>query len=143
MSRKRHITLDDLPESYKEQARRKLGLATGQPKAKQTDTPSKVIKRNKRTPNKTESDYNNRELNGKGMYEAVTLHLAGGSRYTPDYMTVDENGRIDFHEVKGSYRFHSHGRARTAFLECVVAFPMFGFTWAKREKDGSYIIEVH
>ena len=62
-------------------------------------------------------------------YEAITFHLAGGSRYTPDWIWWS-NGKIYAAEVKGSYRLHSHGRARTAFRECVAQFSTFVFWWA-------------
>ena len=86
------------------------------------------------TPNKTEAEYNRLYLGGRGRYEAVTLKLAGGSRYTPDWMMVGADGTVELHEVKGSYRFGSQGRALTAFRECVAAFPCFRFVWAVRGK---------
>jgi hypothetical protein len=43
--------------------------------------------------------------------------------------------------VKGSYRFGSHGRAATAFRECVAAFPEFDFVWAVRNADGSWSVQ--
>lgn len=93
--------------------------------------------RKQKGPNKTESRYNSDILQGNGMYEAITLRLPGGSRYTPDWVTVGDNGRIILHEVKGSYRFPSHGRALTAWREARVAFPFFKFVWAvKNSADG-------
>ena len=94
-----------------------------------------------REPNKTEAEYNRRYLGGAGKYESVSLRLPGGSRYTPDWQSVGADGRVPFHEVKGSYRFHSQGRAVTAFRECVAAFPEFDFTWAVRQADGSWSVK--
>lgn len=94
----------------------------------------------KRTPNKTESEYNRVYLGGKGLYEAITLRLPGGSRYTPDWVTFD-GSQVTLHECKGAYRHASHGRALTAFRECVAAFPCFRFVWAMRENDGWRIKE--
>ena len=88
-----------------------------------------------RGPNKTEAEYNRLYLGGKGLYEALTLKLPGGSRYTPDWVTLDADA-VTLHEVKGSYRFGSQGRALTAFRECAVAFPCFAFVWACRGKAG-------
>ena len=82
---------------------------------------------------KTEERYNAVCLGGLGRFEAVCLYLPGGGRYTPDFMTVDD-GRITFHEVKGSYRFGSQGRAHTAFQEAAAAFPCFTFVWAVESK---------
>lgn len=85
----------------------------------------------------TEKRYNAQILHGLGRFEAVTLVLPGGGRYTPDFMTIDD-GRVTFHEVKGSYRLGSQGRAHTAFQEAVAAFPMFSFVWAteRAKRDG-------
>ena len=87
-------------------------------------------------PNATEAEYNARFLGGAGIYEGVTLRLPGGSRYTPDWLSVCPLGFVHLHEVKGAYRFHSEGRAWTAFREARAAFPMFRFHWAKRTKAG-------
>ena len=78
---------------------------------------------------KTEERYNRDMLGGRGRFEAVTLHLPGGGRYTPDFMTVDD-GVVTFHEVKGSYRLGSQGRAYTAFHDAAAYYPMWRFVWA-------------
>lgn len=77
----------------------------------------------------TEKRYNRDILGGRGRFEPVTLRLPGGGRYTPDFMTVDD-GVITFHEVKGSYRLGSQGRAHTAFHEAAAYYPMWRFVWA-------------
>jgi len=94
-------------------------------------------------PNKTEAEYNRLHLHGKGLYEALTLRLPGGSRYTPDWVVIGEGGAVELHEVKGSYRFGSHGRAATAFREAVAAFPCFAFVWAVRGKGGVWSVKRH
>lgn len=96
-----------------------------------------------RGPNKTEAEYNRLHLQGKGLYEAVTLSLPGGSRYTPDWVVIGEGGKVELHEVKGTYRFGSHGRAVTAFREAVAAFPCFAFVWAVRDKGGVWSVRRH
>lgn len=83
-----------------------------------------------------EKRYNRSVLNGKGRFEAVCLYLPGGGRYTPDFMTIDD-GVVTFHEVKGSYRLGSQGRAHTAFQEALAAFPMWRFVWAVEKKGGN------
>ena len=139
---KRGISIDDLPEKYREQVRRQMGMpaearvAKGSPESK---PPAHTSRR--REPNKTEAEYNRLYLGGAGKYESVSLRLPGGSRYTPDWQSVEADGRVTFHEVKGSYRFHSQGRAATAFRECVAAFPEFNFVWAVREADGSWSLK--
>ena len=77
----------------------------------------------------TEQKYNRDVLGGHGRFEAVSLRLPGGGRYTPDFMTVDD-GVVTFHEVKGSYRLGSQGRAYTAFHDAAAYYPMWRFVWA-------------
>ena len=93
-------------------------------------------KRRKRE-NQTEREFNRTVLNGRGTFEAITLHLPGGSRYTPDYI-VWEDGHCVAYEVKGSYRLPSEGRALTAFREARAAFPDISFRWFARSKLGGY-----
>jgi hypothetical protein len=146
----RKITLDDLNGWARKQVEDKLALqrsggvppvAMSTPAPKPSDGKGTARRSSGRVPNKTEAEYNRRQLGGLGKYEAVSLRLPGGSRYTPDWATVGENGRVTFHEVKGSYRFGSHGRAATAYRECVAAFPEFDFVWAVRNADGSWSIK--
>ena len=90
----------------------------------------------------TEKRYNALCLYGHGRFEAVCLYLPGGGRYTPDFMTMD-GGVVTFHEVKGSYRLQSQGRAYTAFHEAAAAFPCFRFVWATETKTkGKFEIKV-
>lgn len=130
------------------------GSRTTRPDAAgRTDTPPPAPERNGggtprnvRGPNKTEAEYNRLYLHGSGLYEGFTLRLPGGSRYTPDWVVFsDFKGQglpvVELHEVKGSYRFGSQGRALTAFREAVAAFPCFVFVWAKRGKDGRWDIK--
>jgi hypothetical protein len=149
MARK-NICLDDLSGWARKQVEQKLHLqrSVGLPKAgnvqayvSATDGTKVAIRAKRREPNKTEAEYNRRYLGGAGKYEAVSLRLPGGSRYTPDWQSVGADGRVTFHEVKGSYRFGSHGRAATAFRECVAAFPEFNFVWAVRNADGSWSLK--
>lgn len=123
--------LDELPDNVRKQVMKQLGK-TEMPVEQTTEKAS--IRENKRKPNKTEELYQRIELAGGGIFEGVTLRLPGGSRYTPDFVTFD-GMRIIVHEVKGSYRLQSQGRAVTAFKECVAAFPQIGFVWA--QKDGN------
>lgn len=78
---------------------------------------------------KTEERYQREVLRGAGRFEPVSLRLPGGGRYTPDFMTVDD-GVVTFHEVKGSYRLGSQGRAFTAFHDAAAFYPMWRFVWA-------------
>ncbi len=140
------MRLEDLPERYRLQALSQIaGHALHNRAVKTPAHPRKANDDKSTVPtapratrgksrgimNATEAKYNRDFLNGAGKYESITLRLPGGSRYTPDFMTVGTDGQIILHEVKGVYRFHSEGRARTAWRECAAAFPMFRFVWAK------------
>ena len=95
-------------------------------------------------PNKTEAEYNRRLLHNLGRFEAITFRLPGGSRYTPDFSVFDEKAGVwSCHEVKGSFRLGSQGRALTAFKETAAAFPGFRFFWAERQKDGTYTVREY
>ena len=82
--------------------------------------------------NKTEADFLRNVLHGQARYEAVTLKLEGGSRYTPDFV-AREGGVTTFYEVKGAYRLGSEGRAHTAFYEAASQFPWCRFVWAVKK----------
>ena len=104
------------------------------------ETTGKTRKASRRKMKQTEIDFNQDILGGRGMFEVVMFRLPGGSRYTPDFFTV-EDGVATFYEVKGSYRLHSHGRALTAFRECRAHFTMFRFRWFEKSANG--FIEKH
>lgn len=55
-------------------------------------------------------------------FEAMTLRLPGGVRYTPDFVVVDENG-LTFREVKGHRRDGGIVRLKVA----AGSFPAFQF----------------
>lgn len=57
------------------------------------------------------------------QYEAITLRLPGGVRYTPDFYVRTKDGRAEFFEVKGQLR----DNARIKLRQAVELFP--GFDW--------------
>lgn len=63
-------------------------------------------------------------------YEAVTLVLADGVRYTPDFLLHENDGRMTLVEVKGHMREAARVRLRVA----VEMYPAFGWflLWAKK-----------
>jgi hypothetical protein len=73
-----------------------------------------------------------------GHYELLTFHLANGHAYTPDFVVWAGNNVIECHEVKGSYRLPSHGRARLAFDQAAVEWPCFRWVWAELTKAGEW-----
>lgn len=137
--------------------------AAPRPKAAQTPTPSGTPKRtvplSPYSPKKTaspktrnlresmmsgaEKRYQRDVLKGAGMFEAITLRLPGGSRYTADFLTIDDDGVPTLHEVKGSFRLGSEGRAHTAFHEAAAQFSsIFRFVWAVLEKGGRWNVKA-
>lgn len=122
---KAHAQLSDLPPEYRAQAEVQLGMA-----AAPTVIPGK-LKRLK--PNKTEAYYCRVHLDTRSdvtaiYYEGLTLRMANGHRYTPDFVVVTSGG-IELHEVKGSYKLGSYQRARLAYDQAKVEFPCFKFVW--------------
>lgn len=160
------MRLEDLPPEYQAQARAQLAAAatrlglkrTGSPLESRTSaprsengelTPTAQFPAKKREnrhrakigrgPNETEADFNCRFLDGRGLYEALTFRLPGGSRYTPDWILFDPaGGGVTCYEVKGSYRLPSEGRALTAFREARAAFPLVRFRWYQRDAGGAW-----
>jgi len=91
-------------------------------------------------PNRTEAEFNEKFLAGKGRYEAISFRLPGGSLYTPDWFYFDD-GIPTFVECKGSFAFASQSRSATAFRETVAAFPFWNFVWATKKKGGVWDIK--
>lgn len=94
-----------------------------------------------RRPNKTEAAYRAEVLGRRTdvaavHYEGITLRMANGHRYTPDWVVVTAGGRVECHEVKGAYALHSQQRARLAFDQARVEFPWIVWVWCVRTKCG-------
>ena len=92
-------------------------------------------------PNKTETEYGNilkYEYPGcEPRFEAVSIYLENGSRYTPDWCVPLPGGSLLLVEVKnGAYRHASYGRSKMAFQQCRIDWPQFKYRWAEKFKDG-------
>ena len=86
---------------------------------------------------KTEAEYERIYLKDLShRFEGITLRMENGHRYTPDFVVFYGPRIVILHEVKGSYKLHSHGRARLAFDQCKKEFPSFDFVWAQKTKEG-------
>lgn len=88
-----------------------------------------------KSPNATEAAFNRDILGGGGIFEGMSFKIAGGHRYTPDFIVQTTSG-IEAYEVKGSYRFPSEGRARLAFDDAAERYPTIKFYWYRKTKDG-------
>lgn len=63
-------------------------------------------------------------------YEPITLKLADGSRFTPDFMTIRADREIEFFETKGFMREAANVRLKVA----AELYPWFRFTLVRRGK---------
>jgi len=70
-------------------------------------------------------------------FEALTLRLRNGHKYTPDFV-VNIHNHLLLVEVKGAYRMHSHGRAKLAYDQAKLDWPMFDFEWVTKQKGGGW-----
>jgi len=145
------VKIEDLPLRLQAQVRAQLdnyakpiGCRTNVPELTPKPTPSpaanrgKQAKRGRKVPNKTESDYQRHHLRGMdARYEALTFRMANGHRYTPDWVVITNEGKIECHEVKGGYALGSEQRARLAFDQARVEFPWMVWVWAKKS-DGNF-----
>lgn len=61
-------------------------------------------------------------------FEAITLRLADGVRYTPDFLVVYGDHVLGLEEVKGAYVRED---ARIKFRVAVEQFPWFRWRWAQ------------
>jgi hypothetical protein len=97
----------------------------------------------KRIPNQGEAEYG--ALLRKQFpyahieYEAVTLRLPSGTRYTGDWCVMPTTGRMLIVEVKGSYRLGSAAASARAFKEACAAFPNIEFWHVTKQEDGSWL----
>ena len=63
-------------------------------------------------------------------YEAVTLKLAEGVRYTPDFLVMLADGELEIHEVKGFWK----EAAKVKIKMAAELFPFRFVAWRKRPK---------
>lgn len=126
------LRIEDLPPKIRQQVEAKL-REYDRPASKQ-DIPAPPPKRH---PTKTESEYARLYLAGKTpLYEALTFRLANGHRYTTDWVYVDGAGRLVCVEVKGAYKLGSYQRARMAFDQAAIEWPMIKWVWAEKRDGG-------
>lgn len=65
-------------------------------------------------------------------YEAITLRIGLGARYSPDFLVVTNDGRMRLVEVKG----HMKEAARVRLRVAVEMYPQFAWllVWSKKGK---------
>lgn len=69
-------------------------------------------------------------------FESIKLRLADKTYYTPDFMVLDREGIITFHEVKGFWQDDARVKIKVAAEQ----FPEFGFV-AVQLKGGVWNFE--
>ena len=70
------------------------------------------------------------------VYEGMSLRLADGTRYTPDFFVVKKDGLIEFHETKGPvYR----EAARVRLHVCAEMYPEFRFLLIRQHPKVGWI----
>jgi hypothetical protein len=67
-------------------------------------------------------------------FESMTLRLAAGARYTPDFPCIDAGGHLVIHEVKGHWREAALVRIKVA----AELYPFFRFVAVTRPKGGTW-----
>ena len=126
----------DLMKDRSTAFRKKEQLVT--PAPEQLEQPAKKKDLSGRQPNKTEAEYCRLlrlEFGVEPRYEAITLRLENGHRYTADWVVAKEDGGLLLVEVKnGGYKHASYGRSKMAFAQARLDFPIFSYRWV--EKNG-------
>jgi|688.fasta_scaffold02433_5 hypothetical protein len=72
----------------------------------------------------------------KVYYEAVKLKLADNTFYTPDFMVLLDDGSIEFHEVKGSWKAPNQEDARVKIKVAAAIHPWAKFVSVELKKRG-------
>lgn len=146
------MLVSDLPERYQQQVAQQSaprGLARAEierhaPSRVSAVTPGKApatkarLRQSGRKPNKLEADFQS-AMKHRGVelvFEAITLKLANGARFTPDFADVKLMGAqaqaITFYETKGP-QFEEDARVKlkvAAFL-----YPCFRFVLVTQHKE--------
>jgi hypothetical protein len=135
---------DDLPPALKRQVDRQMTTDRPlRPSDLEPPKPRIVSKPSTRKMTKTEAEYEAKLVAMYGResvhFEGITLRLANGHRYTPDFVVrCGRDEGIQLFEVKGSYRLHSYGRAKLAFDQARVEWPGWRFVWAEKQPDKTW-----
>lgn len=105
-----------------------------------------VIVRGDKMPNKTELRFEQDYLKTWKMtgiieryaFESVTLKLAAGLRYTPDWRAVDPTSRIQFYEIKGGGPMKDD--AVSKLKSAATMYPEYEF-WLYRWIKGEWLLQ--
>jgi hypothetical protein len=96
--------------------------------------------------NSTEADYEKlletRRCIGEVLwyrFEGITLRIAKGVSYTPDFVVMLASGEIELHEVKGYWRDDSRAKTRIAAEQ--FPFRIIAITRPSKKKGAGWVFE--
>jgi len=96
-----------------------------------------------------ERDYSDHLLSRGLWYRRLTkhdgllFHLADDLDYTPDYIFIDERGRLCLAEVKGNKKQKNARDSRTRWKAAAERWPCFRWLWIERKADGQWVEQVY
>lgn len=96
--------------------------------------------RGPRQPNRLEAAFRDWLFHCAGQemrYEALSLRLPGGGRYTPDWVLIVNGAPHAVYEVKGPWESRD---ARIRWQESAAAWPGISHYWATRDKAGQWTL---
>jgi hypothetical protein len=148
------MNIDDLPKKYQQQVRMKLGHAAFVPTPAGALLPVREVG-GKSGPrlrqekgdgmNKTERAFfewlKRESYDAHVLAHPITLRLANGVRYTPDFFTIEDGGTahpIKAYEVKGFMRDDAAVKLKVA----AKAYPWIKFTLVSKYKGGWEMQEI-
>jgi hypothetical protein len=154
------MNLADLPERYQRQAQTQLGHAAFVPHTACATLPIREVKKGKRLRQKEGDGMNKTERAFKAwldqyvvnpgdalIVQSVTLKIANGCRYTPDFLTLGKaavpEGEADAfnlhaYEVKGFMRDDAAVKIKVA----ASLYPWIRFTLATKDGDAWQLQDI-
>ncbi len=72
-------------------------------------------------------------------FEGITLRIAKGVSYTPDFVVMLASGEIELHEVKGYWRDDARAKTRVAAEQ--LPFRILAITRPSRKKGAGWVFE--
>ena len=121
------------------------GLKGKPPRKGPAPPPRPAAPRRSKQMNKLESAYVEQLAIGQAAgrvlhfgFECITLRLADGVRYTPDFFVVRPGGKFEFHETKGFMR----DDARIKLKVAAQIYPWFTFHLVQHKKRAWIITQI-
>ena len=74
-------------------------------------------------------------------FEAMTFKLADDTRYTPDFMVMLADGRMEVHEVKGFWTDDAKVKIKVA--SALFPFEFFAIKKKAKKDGGGWLVEAY